>query len=62
MNNCTIYIYRVQKLVYWLVGPIPCGPVLPIGPGGPGGPVIVASEIAWQEDTSKSDSEIKKQL
>jgi len=33
-----------------------------MGPGGPGGPVIVAREIAWQEDTSKSDSEIKKQL
>lgn len=41
---------------------IPCGPVLPIGPGGPGGPVIVANDIAWQEDTSKSDSDIKKQL
>lgn len=33
-----------------------------MGPGGPGGPVIVAREIAWQEDTSKSDSEINKQL
>ena len=40
----------------------PCGPVLPMGPGGPGGPVIVAREIAWQDDTSKSDSEMKKQL
>lgn len=33
-----------------------------MGPGGPGGPVIVARDIAWQEDTSKSDSEMKKQL